>query len=115
MRIVTLLTAAGFTCAALPAHAGVCTKEIEMVTKLLSGGGSPSVGSAASAVPSTNSAGALSAVTGGGGAGALGSGAAASPEALTSVKQAQAADAAGDETSCMEYISKAKELLGLVQ
>ncbi|HEV8388894.1 MAG TPA: hypothetical protein VGQ35_03570 [Dongiaceae bacterium] len=57
------------------------------------------------------STGALSAVTGGGAASAP----TASPEALASVKQAQAADAAGDETSCMEYLGKAKELLGLVQ
>ena len=117
MKIVTVLTAAALICAAVPAHAGICTKEIEMVTQLLSGGGSaPSVGSAAPAVPSTSSAGALSAVTGGGAAGALGSGAPApSPEALESVEQAKVADAAGDEASCMEYIGKAKELLGLVQ
>jgi hypothetical protein len=115
MKIVTLLIAAGFVGVALPAHAGVCTKEIEMVTQLLSGGGSaPSVGSVAPAAPSTS---ALSSVTGGGAAaGALGSGApATSPEALESVEQAKAADAAGDEASCMEYIGKAKELLGLVQ
>ena len=88
-----------------------------MVTKFLNGGGAsaPSVGSAA--VPSTNSTSALSAVTGGGGAAAaLGSGTpGANPEALASVQQAQKADAAGDETSCMEYIGKAKQLLGLVQ
>ena len=114
MKIVTLLVAASFVCVALPAHAGVCTKEIEMVTQLLSGDGSaPSVGSVAPAAPSTS---ALSSVTGGGAAGALGSGApAASPEALESVEEAKMADAAGDETSCMEYIGKAKELLGLVQ
>jgi hypothetical protein len=116
MKMVTLLTAAGFICAALPAQAGVCTKEIEMVTQLLSGGGAsaPSVGSVAPAAPSTS---ALTSVAGGGAAaGALGSAApAASPEALESVKQAKAADAAGDEASCMEYIGKAKELLGLVQ
>jgi hypothetical protein len=40
---------------------------------------------------------------------------AASPEALESVEQAKVADAAGDEAGCMEYIGKAKELLGLVQ
>jgi hypothetical protein len=115
MKIVTLLIAASFVCVALPAHAGVCTKEIEMVTQLLSGGGAaaPSVGSVAPAAPSTS---ALSSVTGGGAAGALGSGApAASPEALESVEEAKMADAAGDEASCMEYIGKAKELLGLVQ
>jgi hypothetical protein len=109
-----LLVAASFVCVALPAHAGVCTKEIEMVTQLLSGGGTPSVGSVAPAAPSTS---ALSSATGGGAAaGALGAGApTASPEALASVEQAKAADAAGDEASCMEYIGKAKELLGLVQ
>jgi hypothetical protein len=31
------------------------------------------------------------------------------------VEEAKTADAAGDETSCMDYIGKAKELLGLVQ
>jgi hypothetical protein len=115
MKIVTLLVAAGFVCVALPAQAGVCTKEIEMVTQLLSGGGSaPSVGSVAPAAPSTSTL--SSAVGGGAAAGALGSAApAASPEALESVEQAKAADAAGDETSCMEYIGKAKQLLGLVQ
>jgi hypothetical protein len=116
MKIVTLLVAASFVWVALPAHAGVCTKEIEMITQLLSGGGgsAPSVGSAAPAAPGTST---LSSVAGGGAAaGALGSAApAASPEALESVEQAKAADAAGDETSCMEYIGKAKELLGLVQ
>jgi hypothetical protein len=113
MKIVTLLVAASFVCVALPAQAGVCTKEIEMVTQLLSGGGSaPSVGSVAPAAPSTS---ALSSATGGGAA-ALGSAApAASPEALESVEEAKMADAAGDEASCMEYIGKAKELLGLVQ
>ena len=105
MKIVTLLVAASFVCVALPAHAGVCTKEIEMVTQLLSGGGSaaaPSVGSVAPAAPSTS---ALSSVTGGG----------AAAGALESVEEAKMADAAGDEASCMEYIGKAKELLGLVQ
>ena len=98
MKIVTLLVAASLVCVALPAQAGVCSKEIEMVSQLLGGGGAsaPSVGSVAPAAPST---GALSSVT----------------EALESVEQAKAADAAGDEASCMEYIGKAKELLGLVQ
>jgi hypothetical protein len=116
MKIVTLLIAASLVCVALPAHAGVCTKEIEMVTQLLSGGGAsaPSVGSVAPAAPSTS---ALSSATGGdAAAGALGSAAPeASPEALESVEEAKMADAAGDEASCMEYIGKAKELLGLVQ
>ena len=115
MKIVTLLIAASFVCVALPAHAGVCTKEIEMVTQLLSGGpAAPSVGSVAPAAPSTS---ALSSVAGSGAAaGALGSAApAASPDALESVEQAKVADAAGDEAGCMEYIGKAKELLGLVQ
>ena len=116
MKIVTLLMAAGLVCAAAPAHAGPCTQEIEMVTKVLGGGGmsAPSVGSAAPAVPSTGSTSTLGAVTGGGAAGTLGSGA-ASPEALSAVEQAKTADAAGDEASCMEYIGKAKELLGVVQ
>lgn len=115
MKIITLVTAAAFVCAALPAQAGVCTKEIEMVTQLLSGGGSaPSVGSVAPAAPSTS---ALSSAAGGGAAAdALGSSAPeASPEALEAVEQAKTADAAGDETSCMDYIGKAKELLGLAQ
>jgi hypothetical protein len=55
-------------------------------------------------------------VGGGAATGALGSAApAASPQALEAVEGAKTADAAGDETSCMEYIGKAKELLGLVQ
>ena len=115
MKIVTLLIAASFVCVALPAHAGVCTKEIEMVTQLLSGGGAaaPSVGSVAPAAPSTS---ALSSATGGERQRARWLGApAASPEAFESVEQAKMADAAGDEASCMEYIGKAKELLGLVQ
>jgi hypothetical protein len=109
MKIVTLLVAASFVCVALPAHAGVCTKEIAMVTQLLSGGGAsaPSVGSVAPAAPSTS---ALSSAVGGGSAAPE-----ASPEALEAVEEAKTADAAGDETSCMEYIGKAKELLGLVQ
>jgi hypothetical protein len=116
MKIVTLLIAASFVCVALPAHAGVCTKEIEMVTQLLNGGGA-SAPSVSSVAPAARGAGALSSVTGGGAAAdALGSGApAASSEALESVEQAKVADAAGDEASCMEYIGKAKELLGLVQ
>jgi len=112
MKIVTLLVAASFVCVALPAQAGVCTKEIAMVTQLLSGGGSaPSVGSVAPAAPSTS---ALSSAVGGGAA-AGATAPAASPEALEAVEEAKTADAAGDETSCMEYIGKAKELLGLVQ
>ena len=110
MKIAALLIAAGVVVAAVPAYAGPCSKEIEMVTQLLSGGGGSmsSLGGATSAVPST---GTLGAVTGGSGAAAP----AASPEALESVEQAKQADAAGDETSCMEYITKAKELLGLIQ
>lgn len=119
MKFATLLTAASLICAAVPAHASPCSKEIDTVMKFINAGdgSAASIGSAAPAVPSTNSASALSAVTGGGAtAGALGSGAsAASPEALGAVQQAQKADAAGDETSCMEYIGKAKQLLGLVQ
>jgi hypothetical protein len=108
MKIVTLLVASGFICVALPAEAGVCTKEIEMITQLLSGGGTSSGGSVAPAAPSTS---ALSSAVGGGGAAAP----AASPEALEAVEEAKTADAAGDEASCMDYIGKAKELLGLVQ
>lgn len=115
MKISALLIAAGFICIAVPAQAGPCSKEIDMVMKFINGGG----GSAASSASSMNSTSALSAVTGGGSAaGALGSGAAASaasPEALSAVDHAKTADAAGDETSCMEYIGKAKQLLGLVQ
>ena len=111
MKIVTLLAAAGFVCVALPAQAGVCTKEIEMITQLLSGGGStPSVGSVAGAAPSAST---LSSAVGGGAAASAAP--EASPEALEAVEEAKTADAAGDETSCMEYIGKAKELLGLVQ
>jgi hypothetical protein len=126
MKIVmSLLASAVLIGAALPAEAGVCTREIEMVSKLLGGGGAsvPSVGSAAPAVPSTSSSSTLGAVTGGGAAGALGSSApsvggaapGASTEALESVELAREADAAGDEASCMDHIGKAKELLGLVQ
>ena len=114
MKIVTLLIAASFVCVALPAHAGVCTKEIEMVTQLLSGGGDPRRASAA--LRRRLPARARSARPPAAGGGALGSAApAASPEALESVEEAKMADAAGDEASCMEYIGKAKELLGLVQ
>ena len=112
MKFVTLLIAAGLVCAALPAHAGICTKEIAMVTKLLGGGG---LGSAAPAVPSAGSTSTLSTVTGGG---ALGSGAtsvANAKQATEAVDQAKVADAAGDETSCMDYINQAKQLLGLIQ
>lgn len=120
MKMSALLIAAGFICVAVPAQAGPCSKEIDMVMKFVNGGGSAaSVGGAASSTSSMNSTSALSAVTGGGSAaGALGSGAAASaasPEALSAVDQAKTADAAGDETSCMEYIGKAKQLLGMVQ
>lgn len=114
MKFVTALTAAGFICAALPAQAGVCTNEIAMISKMLSGGG---LGSAASAMPSTGSTSALGAVTGGGAATtALGSAdPAAVKQATAAVDQAKQADAAGNETSCMEYINQAKQLLGLVQ
>lgn len=115
MKTASLLIAAGFVVASNAAQAGPCSKEIEMVTQFLKGGGTaPSVGAAAPALSSTES---LSAVAGAGAAaGALGGKTpAASPEALSSLKQAQAADAAGDETSCMEYIGKAKQLLGLLQ
>ncbi len=117
MKKAILLIATGFVVASASAHAGPCSQEIEMVTQFLGGGGSaaPSVGSAAPAAPSTES---LNTMAGAGAAtGALGGGApsAASPEALSSLNQAQTADAAGDETSCMEYIGKAKQLLGLVQ
>ena len=108
MKIVTLLIAASLVCVALPAQAGVCTKEIEMITQLLSGGGTPSVGSVAPAAPSTS---ALSSAVGGKAAPTP----EASPEALEAVEEAKTADAAGDESSCMEYIGKAKQLLGLVQ
>lgn len=40
---------------------------------------------------------------------------AGSADALKNVDMAKQADAAGNETSCMEYIGKAKELLGMVQ
>ena len=117
MKKAILLIAAGLVLASASAYAGPCSKEIEMVTQFLNGGGAaaPAVGSAAPAVPSTES---LNTMAGTGAAtGALGSSApsAASPEALSSLKQAQKADAAGDETSCMEYIGKAKQLLGMVQ
>jgi hypothetical protein len=116
MKKVILLIAAGLVLSSASAFAGPCSKEIEMVTQFLRGGGSavPSVGSAAPAVPSTDS---LNTMAGSSAAtGALGGKApSASPEALSSLKQAQTADAAGDETSCMEYIGKAKQLLGLVQ
>ena len=110
MKAITLLVAAGFICTALPAHAGVCTKEIAAVSKLLSGDFS---GAAAAAAPSTSTAGALSAVTGGGSTNAPS--AAAVEQASGAVEQAKTADAAGDETSCMEYIQQAKQLLGLIK
>lgn len=109
MKIAALLIAAGVVVAAVPAYAGPCSKEIAMVTQLLGCGGASASSLGGAAMPSTGS---LSAVTGGSGAAAVPE---ASPEALESVEQAKKADAAGDETSCMEYISKAKELLGLIQ
>lgn len=111
MKSMTALLAAGFVCAALPAQAGICTNEIAMISKMLSGGG---LGSAASAMPSTGSTSALGAVTGG----TMSSGA-TNPttvkQATKAVDQAKEADAAGDETSCMEYINQAKQLLGLIK
>lgn len=120
MNYVTALLAAGLICAALPAEAGICSNEIAMISKMLSGGG---MGGAAPAVPSTGSAGTLGAVTGSGAAtGALGGamgGAAANPatvaQASQAVDQAKLADAAGNETSCMDYINQAKQLLGLIK
>ena len=112
MKIIALSVAAALGLAAAPAYAASCSEEIAMVTKLLSGGGGSAAGlvGGTSAVPST---GALSAVTGGSGAKAAAP--TASPEALEAVEQAKQANAAGDETSCMDYIAKAKDLLGLVQ
>lgn len=115
MKKAILLIATGLVLASASAHAGPCSKEIEMVTQFLNGGGSAtSLGSAAPAVPSTES---LNTMAGAGAAtGALGGKTpSASPEALDAVTKAKTADAAGDEASCMEYISKAKQLLGLVQ
>jgi hypothetical protein len=111
MKIVTILIAAALICAPFPVKAGVCTKEIAAVSKLLSGDYS---GAAAAAMPSTSTAGALSAVTGGGAAMSAPS-AAAVEQASGAVEQAKTADAAGDESSCMEYIQQAKQLLGLIQ
>ena len=111
MKTLALLIAASCIFVVVPAYAGPCSKEIAMVTQLLSGGGSaPSLGSAASTVTST---GTLSGVAGGTSAGSTKR--AVSPEALDAVDQAKKADAAGDEPTCMEYITKAKELLGLIQ
>ena len=114
MKKAILLIATGLVLASASAHAGPCSKEIEMVTQFLNGGGSAASSLGGAAVPSTES---LNTMAGSGAAtGALGGKApSASPEALSSLKQAQTADAAGDETSCMEYIGKAKQLLGLVQ
>jgi len=111
MKMITLLATASFIVIAAPAHAGPCSKEIAAVTQLLSGDTSGALSSLAgtSSVPST---GTLSAVTGGGSGGAA---PAASPEALEAIDNAKTADAAGDETSCMDYINQAKQLLGLIQ
>lgn len=110
MKMIVLLATASFVAIAAPAYAGPCSKEIAAVTKLLSGDTSGALSSLAgtSSVPST---GTLSAVTGGTG----GAAPAASPEALEAVDNARTADAAGDETSCMDYINQAKQLLGLIQ
>ena len=97
MKSITVLIAASFISVAAPAYAGPCSKEIAMVTQFLSGSGSTTD--------------ALSAIAPAAGAGTT---PAASPEALEAVNAAQEADAAGDEPSCMDYITKAKDLLGLL-
>lgn len=117
MKTVILVLAASLVATFTPAYAGPCSQEIAMVTKLLGGGGSassvagaaaPSIGGAATGALGTGTPSAADA------AGAM-SPAAGNAEALQNVQLAQKADQAGDETSCMDYISKAKQLLGLVQ
>jgi len=97
MKSIAMLIAASFISVAAPAYAGPCSKEIATVTQFLGGSGSTTD--------------ALSAVAPAAGAGAA---PVASPEALEAVNGAKKADAAGDETSCMDYITKAKDLLGLL-
>lgn len=111
MKMIVLLATASFVVIAAPAHAGPCSKEIATVTQLLSGDTSGVLSSLGGATSSVPQAGTLSAVTGGSGRAAP----AASPEALEAIDQAKQADAAGDETSCMDYINQAKQLLGLIQ
>jgi hypothetical protein len=101
MKTAALLIASSFTFAAAPAYAGPCSKEIEIVTQLMSGGGSAStLGTAASAVLSS---------------GAEEAAPATDPKALFALQEAKKADAAGDEPTCMEYITQAKELLGVIK
>ena len=101
MKIVVLLIAGISIFAVAPAYAGPCSEEIEIVTQFLSGGGSASsLGTAASSVLASSAESAAPR--------------AASPEVLEAVTGAKKADAAGDEPTCMEYITKAKDLLGLI-
>ena len=100
MKTVALLIASSFTFAAAPAYAGPCSQEIDVVTQLVSGGGSASsLGTAASAVLAS---------------GAEEAAPATDPKALFAWQEAKKADAAGDEPTCMEYITQAKKLLGLI-
>lgn len=114
MKTVILVLAASLVVPFAPAYAGPCSQEIAMVTKLLGGGGSAS-SVAGAAAPSVGGAatGALGTAVPSAGAGATNP--AGNAEALQNVQLAQKADQAGDESSCMDYISKAKQLLGLVQ
>src|SRR5262245_37304880 len=97
VKSIAMLIAVTFISIAGQACAGPCGKEIAAVTQFLDGGGSTTD--------------ALSAVAPAAGAGAT---PAASPEALGAVNAAKKADTAGDEASCMDYITKAKDLLGLL-
>jgi hypothetical protein len=100
MKTVALLIASSSIFTAASAYAGPCSKEIDAVTQVVGGGGSASsLGTAGSTI--------------------LGSGAeqaapATNPKALMALDEAKKADAAGDEPTCMEYITQAKQLLGLI-
>ena len=101
MKTVALLIASSFIVVAAPAFAGPCSKEIEAVTQVLSSGGSTSsLGTAASTILTSSAEEAVPATN---------------PKAYYALQQAKEADHAGDEPTCMEYITQAKELLGLIK
>jgi hypothetical protein len=103
---MSLVIAAGFALMAGAAHAGPCTHEIAMVIDLL---GDSAIGdpmpiglqpvAAAPQAPIPQAPEEM--VT-----------AAGSAEVLGHVEMAKQADAAGNETTCMDQIGKAKVLLG---
>jgi len=101
MKIVALLIASSCIIVAAPAFAGPCSKEIGVVSQVLSSGGSTSsLGTAASTLLTSS---------------AEESAPATDPKAYFALQQAKKADHAGDEPTCMDYIKQAKELLGIIK